>query len=308
MRRPLGGIRLSKLSIGLLVFGAALLLVAFWGRWVTIGGNQIFRGAPWWVPVVLGTVGLLAVVLAVAASWELGRKLWTGGGFLGAPPKMPPPGRLVERPDLSAAVVAALRAGGGPVALTGIGGAGKSTLAAEACGDRRVRRRFRDGVTWLETGQGQDPVALLGDLARRLGLPESESGFTTVAQARDKIAAVLRGKRMLVAVDNVWERGPLDALTGLPPGCTVMFTTRLPESASTVGATEIAVDELTQAQALELLGRWTGQTPAELPADARALCTGAGNLALARVSNDHGPCRGVPPGGDGFRGPLTPMT
>ena len=84
MRRPLGGIRLSKLSIGLLVFGAALLLVAFWGRWVTIGSNQIFRGAPWWVPVVLGTVGLLAVVLAVAASWELGRKLWTGGGFFGA--------------------------------------------------------------------------------------------------------------------------------------------------------------------------------------------------------------------------------
>ena len=280
MRRPLGGIRLPKLSIGLLVFGAALLLVAFWGRWVTIGGNQIFRGAPWWVPVVLGTVGLLAVVLAVAASWEPGREFWTGRGFLGAPPRMPPPGRLVERPDLSAAVVAALRAGGGPVALTGIGGAGKSTLAAGACGDRRVRRRFRDGMTWLESGQGQDPVALLGDLARRLGLPESESGFTTVAQARDEIAAVLRGKRMLVAVDNVWERGPLDALTGLPPGCTVMFTTRLPESASTVGATEIAVDELTQAQALELLGRWTGQTPAELPADARALCTRAGNLAL----------------------------
>ena len=280
MRRPLGGTRLSKLNIGLLVFGAALLLVAFCGRWVTIGGNQIFRGAPWWVPVVLGAVGLLTAILAMAASWEPGRKLWTGGGFVGAPPEMLPPGRLVERPDLSAAVVAALRAGGGPVALTGIGGAGKSTLAAGACGDRRVRRRFRDGVTWLEAGPGQDPVALLGDLARRLGLPESESGFITVAQARDKIAAVLQGKRMLVAVDNVWERGPLDALTGLAPGCTVMFTTRLPESASRVGATEIAVDELTQAQALELLGRWTGQTPAELPAEARALCTRAGNLAL----------------------------
>ena len=176
--------------------------------------------------------------------------------------------------------MAALRAGGGPVALTGMGGAGKSTLAAGACGDRRVRRRFRDGVTWLEADPGQDPVTLLGDLARRLGLPESESGFTTVAQGRDKIAAVLRGKRMLVAVDNVWERGPLDALAGLAPGCTVMFTTRRPELATTFGATQITVDELTQGQALELLGRWTGRAPAELPPAARALCTRVGNLAL----------------------------
>jgi hypothetical protein len=30
--------------------------------------------------------------------------------------------------------------------------------------------------------------------------------------------------------------------------------------------------------------------------------------ALARVSNDHAPCQGVPPGRDGFTGPLAPMT
>ena len=40
------------------------------------------------------------------------------------------------------------------------------------------------------------------------------------------------------------------------------------------------MDKLTQGQALELLGRWTGRAPAELPPDARALCTRVGNLAL----------------------------
>ena len=278
MRRPFGGVRLSRVNTALLMAGVALLLVAILGRWVTIASNQILQGAPWWVQVVLGAVGLAAIALAVATSREPARELRTVRGFLGAPPRMPD--RLVERPDLSEAVVAALRAGRGPVALTGMGGAGKSTLAAGACGDRRVRRRFRDGVTWLEADPGQDPVTLLGDLARRLGLPESESGFTTVAQGRDKVAAVLRGKRMLVAVDNVWERGPLDALVGLAPGCTVMFTTRRPELATTFGATQITVDELTQGQALELLGRWTGRAPAELPPAARALCTRVGNLAL----------------------------
>jgi len=58
-----------------------------------------------------------------------------------------------------------------------------------------------------------------------------------VAQGRDKLGAVLAGQRMLVAVDNVAERSPLDALTGLVPGCTVVFTTRLPGLAATFGAT-----------------------------------------------------------------------
>ena len=278
MRRPFLDIRLSKVNTGLLVSGAALLLVASLSRWVTIGGNQILRGAPWWVEVVVGAVGLLAISLAVLVSRGPVQGLRAGQVFLGAPPRMPTPGRMVERPDLSAAVVAALRPREGPVALTGVGGVGKSTLAAAACGDRRVRRWFRDGVTWLEAVPGQDPVGLLSDLARRLGLPDGASGFASVGRGRDMLATALHGRRMLVVVDDVWERGPLDALA--LPGCTVMFTTRLPELAATFGANQIRVDELTQSQALELLGRWTGQTLAELPARARALCTRLGNLAL----------------------------
>lgn len=157
MRRSFGGFRLSKVNTTLLVAGAVLLLVAGLARWVTIGSNQILPGAPWWVRVVLGATGLLAIALAMATSQEPARGLRTDQGFLGAAPKMPGADRLVERPDLSQAVVAALCAGGRPVALTGIGGAGKSTLAASACWDRRVRRRFRNREkTWLEAGPGQD--------------------------------------------------------------------------------------------------------------------------------------------------------
>ena len=70
MRRPLAGIRLSKVNTALLVAGAALLLVALLSRWVTIGGNQIAKGAPWWVPVLVGALGVRAVGWAVAASRE----------------------------------------------------------------------------------------------------------------------------------------------------------------------------------------------------------------------------------------------
>jgi hypothetical protein len=185
----------------------------------------------------------------------------------------------VQRPDRLAAVVRAVRAGR-VVALIGIGGAGKSTLAAQACAQRRVRRVFRDGITWLEAGPRQDPVALLADLARRIGLRESAANFTTAGEGLDVLAAALRGKRMLVAVDNVWEHGPVDALIKLPPTCAVLFTSRLGVLATTVRATEVKVDELTQGQALQLLALWAGQPVAGLPETARQLCTRVGNLAL----------------------------
>ena len=185
----------------------------------------------------------------------------------------------MQRPDLLSATVCALCAQEGPVALVGIGGAGKSTLAAQACGDQRVRRAFQDGITWLEAGPAQDPVALLAGLARRLGLPDA-AGFATAGQGRDVLAAALQGRRMLLAVDNVWDRGPLDALTGLADTCTVLFTTRLPDLATTVSATLIPVNEMTQAQALALLGAWTARAPAVSSDEARMLCTRVGNLAL----------------------------
>jgi WD40 repeat protein len=280
MRWPLAGVRWSKVNTGLLVAGAALLLVALLSRWVTVGSNQIVKGAPGWVPVVMGAVGVLAIGGAVAVGQKPVRWMRTSQGFLGAPPKMPDPGRLVDRPELSQQVAEALRARGRAVALIGTPAAGKSTLAAVACLDRRVRRRFRHGVTWLEARPGQDPVALLGDLGRRLGLRGRKSRFTTVKTGRDEIIKALRGKRVLVAVDNVWEPGPLDALIDLAEGCTVLFTTRMARLATQFNATPIEVNKLSEEQALELLGRWAGKAPAELPDAARALCTRVGNLAL----------------------------
>jgi hypothetical protein len=55
-------------------------------------------------------------------------------------------------------VVSALTAAGtGAVALTtglvGAGGFGKMTLAARACQDREVRRRFRGQIVWVTVGR-----------------------------------------------------------------------------------------------------------------------------------------------------------
>ena len=170
MRRPLAGIRLPNVNTALVVAGAALVLVAVLGQWVTIGGNQIVKGAPWWVPVVVGTFGVAAIVWGLWVSREHRPALRTAGGFLGAPPKMPDRRRLVSRPDLSQKIAQALRAGDRLVALTGMAGTGKSTLAAEACpgpaGTTVVPGRGDLAGNRPGTGSGR----AAGRSGRRLGL------------------------------------------------------------------------------------------------------------------------------------------
>ena len=191
-----------------------------------------------------------------------------------------PLNRLIERPELLNEIVRVLRARPGMVAVTGPGGAGKSTLAAQACRDRRVRRHYRDGIVWLGARPGQDPVELLATVADRLGMPHEASCFATVEQGRELLKPMLLGKRLLIAVENVSERPLLDIFRDLIPAGTVLFTTRLPELAEAVKATDIHVDSLPQEQSLELLGRWTGQDPATLPQEAEILCARSGNLPL----------------------------
>ncbi|GAA2888011.1 hypothetical protein GCM10010517_51920 [Streptosporangium fragile] len=193
------------------------------------------------------------------------------------------PRRYVKRPGLSTEVIRLVTGRAGkrrPVALVGMGGSGKSALAADVCGAGRVRRRFPDGVIRLEVRPEQDPVTLLADIGRRSGLAATGRGFATLARGRDTLAAAFRGKRLLIALDGVRDRGPLDAVEVLPDTCRVLFTTRLSGLAEAMDAAEVRVGELTRDQALRLLGAWTREPVGELPPEAHRLCARVGNLAL----------------------------
>ena len=87
------------------------------------------------------------------------------------------------------------------VGLHGIGGIGKSVLAAALATDDRVRRRFPDGVYWVTVGERPDVLALQLDLLSRLGVrPEAR----TRAEAAQALRAALADKRVLLVVDDVW--------------------------------------------------------------------------------------------------------
>jgi len=266
--------RLAGANASLLGLAIALFLVALLGSQVKIADTEILAGTSPWRRMLLAAFALLITALALTVGVPPVRRLWSGGGFLGAEPRFNV--RFVNRPELVAKITVALRAGSRAVALVGSSGAGKSVLAAHVCRSRRMRRRFPDGVTWLDASPGRDAVLLLTQLARRLGIVAPE--FSSVDQARDILAAELNNRNLLIILDNVMTREPLMALSGLSSTCTLLLTTRNHELPRILDASVVPVGVLTPKQATELLTRWTTSIDSGM---AKKVCERVGNWPLA---------------------------
>jgi len=130
------------------------------------------------------------------------------------------------------------------VTICGVGGVGKSRLAAEV--SRRLARNathaFPDGVCWAPVGAVTDPEALIATTARALGLPAS-APF-------DALSRVTSDRRVLLVLDNS-ERltgGCADILDALVAGCprlSILLTSRFAlglESERTVALSPLDID------------------------------------------------------------------
>ena len=86
----------------------------------------------------------------------------------------------VDRGELAEVVSALTAAGSGAVALTtglvGAGGFGKTTLAAKACQDRKVRRLFRGGIVWITVGRDTDGPGLAARISEVIATADGGSG------------------------------------------------------------------------------------------------------------------------------------
>ena len=129
----------------------------------------------------------------------------------------------VDRGELAEVVSALTAAGSGAVALTtglvGAGGFGKTTLAAKACQDRKVRRLFRGGIVWITVGRDTDGPGLAARISEVIATADGDSGsaFTSPEQAGQALARALSGGgRTLLVVDDVWTAAQLQPFW--PPG------------------------------------------------------------------------------------------
>jgi WD40 repeat protein len=169
----------------------------------------------------------------------------------------PLPENFVERPEEFEKIVRAVLEKKGTVGITaalrGAGGYGKTTLARAVCWDLRVREAFPDGVLWVTLGENpsEEEISVkIGDLFKAIG--EEWKGYAKVFPAATEHRGVLKNRRVLLIVDDVWKAQHLKYF--LQPGgaCTVLATTRNGDTLP--GETrKVNVDAMRQAEAVRLL-------------------------------------------------------
>lgn len=176
----------------------------------------------------------------------------------------PIPSYFVSRPELSNPIRQRLltRSNAAGVrrllAIRGLGGSGKSTIAAALAWDPEVREHFRDGVLWVTLSQQPETLTLLNQWLGAFGNPD----VSKEAAASDRLRALLQSKSVLMVVDDVWDGEVAQLFLVGGPDCAMLITTResLPVVQTNVGREDLFdIDVMTETQALDLLRSGLGR-------------------------------------------------
>ncbi len=151
--------------------------------------------------------------------------------FFGAPVAAAPVCGLIGRADDLRQVKRLLAQATFPtsLALTGLPGVGKTTLATALAHDAEIRALFPDGVLWAGLGPTPDTLSLLGAWGAALGMSADTLARATTIEALGRaIRATIGARRLLLVIDDAWRLE--DALTLVigGPHCAHLVTSRFP--------------------------------------------------------------------------------
>ncbi|WP_436535904.1 BTAD domain-containing putative transcriptional regulator [Actinoplanes sp. HUAS TT8] len=220
-----------------------------------------------------------------------------------AEPSRPDPTRPAQLPLRVAAfsprddLTAALDAGRekGVVVLSGMGGAGKTTLAVDWA--HRIADDFPDGQLYLDLrgfspgGRQLRPAEALTTLLRSMGA--SAHGDDDPDELGARFRSMVATRRMIIVLDNARDSAQVRPLLPGAPGCLAVITSRnrMPGLVAREGAWPVNVGRLSRRAARDMLARRLGtrRTGAE-PAATDLLveiCAGlplALSIAAARIA------------------------
>jgi DNA-binding SARP family transcriptional activator len=189
-----------------------------------------------------------------------------------------PPAYLAGRSQEAEQLVACLtRPGrGAVVAIVGMGGVGKTALAA-AMADR-LRSHFADGVLWGRVATDA-PMDILQSWA--LAFDRDLSKITSYEARAAAMRDILSDRRALIVLDDVVAGKAIDLLL---PGaaCPVLVTTRDRAEVALYASEIVDLRELSAQSGIEMLAHFLGEAPvAAEQSAAEELCALLGGLPLA---------------------------
>lgn len=135
------------------------------------------------------------------------------------------PTHFVGRDDLLDNLVNRLLQDGAPsVAIHGLPGVGKSTVAVMIAHHKRLLAHFSDGVLWAGLGVNADLPSILNHWAKALEIDITE--LRTDAEKAQAIRDAIGHKRLLLVIDDAWQSDPALALRCGGDNCSYLLTTR----------------------------------------------------------------------------------
>ncbi|HYN87245.1 MAG TPA: NB-ARC domain-containing protein [Ardenticatenaceae bacterium] len=199
--------------------------------------------------------------------------------FVGVPSM---PVHFVGREALVASLVARLTSGqAGAVAVQGLPGVGKTTLAVALAHHRGLLEHFRDGILWASLGPRGDILAALATWGQALGVDVTE--LASAAERSQAVKDAVGQRHLLLVVDDVWDKEAAGWLRCGGPNCRHLLTTRdqgIARAFAGVGQA-IAAPPLEESPAVALLRALAPEAFAVDEAAARELALATGGLPLA---------------------------
>ncbi len=166
---------------------------------------------------------------------------------------------LVLSPEVSKSAITGKTSSNSTVSrigLHGMGGIGKSVLAAALARDDQILEAFPDGVIWIKLGQ--QPILA----NRQLDLLKFIDGnHRAISDDQDGLICLkklLSERSCLIILDDVWSMNDARAFDALGQDCRLLVTTRNHEIVRGLGAKEFCLDILSQEDSLKLLAISSG--------------------------------------------------
>lgn len=161
-------------------------------------------------------------------------------------------------------------------------GVGKTTLITALAYDKDINAAFPDGILWATVGENPSPFQELIGWGQALGVEMSH--VRTLDEAMIQVRALLRDKKALLIVDDIWDKDEASPFRVGGSACVTVITTRFLDIARELSATPeeiFLLGTLSNERGFELLQRLAPTVTAQHPDASRELVSDLEGLPLA---------------------------